>query len=133
MRVNKAKRTKAQGAFFSWVMQGLFTSIFFSLLAVFIVTMYVFFTDTVLDDATLKIIFTTAMLTSIFLGALFAAYKIKRNGLLLGLLVGAFYAGGAFVLHQFTSVNIGNELVSFTKILICMSAGLLGGVLGVNL
>lgn len=133
MRVNKKNKKNKQDAIVSWVFQGLFTSILISLLVVFVVTMYVFFSDIILTDATLKIIFTVTMLTSIFFGALLSAYQLKRNGLILGIVIGGLYAGTAILLSQFISVNIGAEMISLTKVLTCMGAGALGGMIGVNL
>lgn len=109
-------------------------SIFAILLSLFLLLIYaLILTYTNIPETTITPVVIIITAISILLGSIFSVRKIKKNGLINGGIVGLIYI---LTLYFTSSMCLVGFSISINSIIILISgivAGMLGGIIGVNL
>ena len=69
---------------------------------------------------------------SILLGSGIAGSKVKKKGLITGMMVGGIYILSIYLLSSIVSGNFGMSMFSIIMIVVGMVSGAFGGIIGVN-
>lgn len=134
MSVTRQVYNVPQEHFLFFVLWGVFMSAILSVLAIFMLTATIFFSDVAVDSKKIHLCLVSAMFLSIFAASLYSARKTGSRGWLTGLLIGGVYALLLLQLAGWLGQGAdGGMLLQSGKLLICMLTGALGGILGVNL
>lgn len=70
---------------------------------------------------------------SILVGSSISTLKIKKNGMLNGSLVGLIYITTIYIISSITGTGFGLNIYSIIMITSSIIAGMIGGIIGVNL
>lgn len=86
-----------------------------------------------LKESTIPLINTIIIILSISLGAIYAAIKIGEKGWLNGCIFGILYFLVLLLLNQFFIKEYILDIFYFSKFIIFVITGIIGGILGINL
>ena len=108
------------------------TIISFMTTIIFLLIFSVIFTYTNISESfiTPTIIVITAI--SIFIGSTISNYKMQKNGLLNGAIIGGIYLIGIYVISSIINQKFALSMQSIAMIISGMICGMFGGILGVN-
>ncbi|MCI8273841.1 MAG: TIGR04086 family membrane protein [Clostridia bacterium] len=112
------------------IIKGVVVSIIFTLIALFIFSIILTYTNISEQFISPVIIVTTAI--SIFIGSSIGNLKVEKNGLINGAMIGGIYL---ITLYLISSIINGNFNLSMQSIIIIISGmicGMFGGIIGVN-
>ena len=70
---------------------------------------------------------------SILIGSSLSTLRIKKNGLLNGALVGVIYILLIYIISSLTGSGFSLNIMSFIMLVSSIIAGMIGGIIGVNL
>ena len=112
------------------IIKGVIISIIFTLIALFIFSIILTYTNISESFITPVIIVVTAI--SIFIGSSIGNLKIKKSGLLNGALIGGLYLLSIYLLSGIINHNFGLTMQSVIIIVAGMACGMFGGIIGVN-
>lgn len=112
------------------IIKGVIISIIFTLIALFIFSIILTYTNISEQFITPVIIVTTAI--SIFIGSSIGNLKINKNGLLNGAIIGGVYLISLYLLSGIINKNFNLNMQSLIIIISGMICGMFGGVIGVN-
>lgn len=113
------------------ILKGSIISIVMSLAILFL--MAVLLTYTNIPESIIPIIIIVTSVISILTGSIFSTIKINRNGLLNGGIIGIIYIITIYIISSITIVGFHLNLKSMIMIVISVLAGMVGGIIGVNL
>jgi putative membrane protein (TIGR04086 family) len=115
------------------VIKGVFTGLFITLVCAACLSLIGLVTEDIFIDAYMQYLMVAITLMSIFIGSLFAAKCASSKGLIVGGLVGIVYV----LLAAGIGMHLGHETLSLlivaNKLAAGVAAGMLGGLIGVNL
>lgn len=112
------------------IIKGVIISIIFTLIALFIFSIILTYTNVSEQFITPVIIVTTAI--SIFIGSSIGNLKMNKNGLLNGALIGGIYLISLYLLSGIINKNFSINMHSLIIIISGMVCGMVGGIIGVN-
>ena len=112
------------------IAKGVIISIIFTLIILFIFSILLTYTNISESFITPVIIVTTAI--SIFIGSSIGNFKMKKNGLLNGAMIGGIYLISIYLLSGIINRNFSLTTQSFIIIGAGMVCGMFGGIIGVN-
>lgn len=90
-------------------------------------------TTTNISENTMTPVVITISGISILIGSSMSSFKIKKQGMLNGAMVGAIYMITIYVLSSILLTGFGINIKSITMIAVGMITGMIGGIIGVNL
>ena len=111
--------------------KGSIVSILLTMLLLFIFSVILTYTSLQETIITPVIIVITAI--SILIGSSISTLKIKKNGLLNGAIVGIIYILSIYLISGVTGTGFSLNLNSIIMIISSIIAGMVGGIIGVNL
>mgnify|MGYP004588915115 CR=1 FL=1 len=112
------------------VLKGLILSIIITLVSIFVFACIVTYTD--FSENTVAPIMIGITALSILIGTSFSTIKLNKNGLLSGGIIGILYMISLYILSS--TMGTGFELNINAIIMMCIgiTAGMIGGIIGVN-
>ena len=111
--------------------KGSIVSIITSLILLFIFALILTFTN--ISESTINPVIIVISGISILLGSSISTLKIRKNGLLNGGLVGLIYILTIYLLSSLTGSGFNINIYSIIMSIVSIIAGMLGGIIGVNL
>ena len=113
------------------IVKGSITSIILTLVLLFIFSIIVTYTNVKESIISPIIIIITSI--SILIGSSISSLKIKKNGLLNGAIVGIIYILTIYILSSIMGMGFKIDINSVLMIIFAIAAGMLGGIVGVNI
>ncbi|NLC87335.1 MAG: TIGR04086 family membrane protein [Clostridiaceae bacterium] len=113
------------------ILKGSITSIILTLILLFVFSIILTYTSVQENTINPVIIIITAI--SILVGSSISTLKIKKNGLLNGALVGIIYIFTIYIISSIAGAGFSINLSTIIMIIASIIAGMLGGIIGVNL
>lgn len=113
------------------IVKGSITAIISTLILLFIFSILLTYTKLQENIINPVIIIVTAI--SILIGSSISTLKIKKNGLLNGALVGIIYIVTIYFISSITGSGFACNINTIIMMLSSIIAGMLGGIIGVNL
>lgn len=131
MRVVPATNSRMTGGFFGSVVRGCFAAAIFVILATVLFAFITTFAE--IGETACQNVQAGVGIIGVFLGGIVAGRRSSSRGWLVGLIVGFLFALLYFIASDAPSAG-GSRLFSVGRQMLTISAaGLLGGILGVNL
>ena len=115
----------------SSITKGWGVAVVLSMISIFIYATILVNTD--VKESTIKPVLITISGISILIGSSISSLKIKKNGILNGVCVGAMYFVTLYLLSSIALCGFYLNLSALTMILVGMVLGGVGGTIGVNL
>lgn len=113
------------------ILKGIILSVLITLLGLLILAIVITYTN--VSESIIPIAVTIITAISILIGSFFSTINIQKNGLLNGFAVGFTYIVTIYVISSITSTGFTLTNTSFIMIISAILAGMLGGIIGVNL
>lgn len=113
------------------IIKGSVTAIILTLLLLLIFAIILTYTS--LKESVINPVIIVISVISILIGSSISTLKISKNGLLNGALVGIIYILTIYLLSSITSSGFGINLYSIIMMILSIIAGMIGGILGVNM
>lgn len=113
------------------ILKGIILSVLITLLGLLILAIVITYTNVSENVIPMAITIITAI--SILIGSFFSTINIQKNGLLNGFAVGFAYIATIYIISSITSTGFTLTNTSFIMIISAILAGMLGGIIGVNL
>ena len=113
------------------ILKGIILSVLITLLGLLILAIVITYTN--VSESIIPIAVTIITAISILIGSFFSTINIQKNGLLNGFAVGFTYIVTIYVISSITSTGFTLTNTSFIMIISVILAGMLGGIIGVNL
>lgn len=101
--------------------------------AMFLLIYAILLTSTNIPETTIKVVVITVSGISILIGSSVSSFKIKKNGIVNGALVGMIYIFTIYLLSSAIFVGFSLNLSSIIMIVVSILTGMIGGIIGVNL
>jgi putative membrane protein (TIGR04086 family) len=111
--------------------KGLIIEFLISLIFMFILSVLLSTTNLDEDIINSAIIFISAF--SILFGSFLSSKKLKLKGIAVGIIEGFFYMGILYIVSSILTSNFKIGMESIVMILIGISSGIIGGIIGANL
>ena len=113
------------------IAEGSIFAIVISLILLFIYANLLTYTN--ISEATMTPVVLTISGISILIGSSISSLKIKRQGMINGALVGLIYMIFIYLLSSIMFTGFGLDTKSIIMIIVGTVAGMIGGIIGVNL
>lgn len=113
------------------IIKGSSVSVGITILALFLFACLLTFTN--IQENTIVPVVIVISAISILIGSTICTRKVNKNGMLQGAVVGFLYIFTIYLLSSITGSGFGLTLDSIIMIIASMLAGLVGGVIGVNM
>lgn len=102
-----------------------------TLLLLFIFAVVLTYTN--IAESVIKPVIIIVTAISILIGSSLSTLKIKKNGLLNGAIVGFIYIFSLYIISSITGSGFNLNIISIVMIAASIAAGMVGGIIGVNL
>lgn len=102
-----------------------------TLLLLFIFAVVLTYTN--IAESVIKPVIIIVTAISILIGSSLSTLKIKKNGLLNGAIVGFIYIFSLYIISSITGSGFNLNIISIIMIAASVAAGMVGGIIGVNL
>ena len=113
------------------VIKGSVFAILISLILLFIYAIVLSYTD--ISETTMTPVIITVCAISILIGSSISSFKIKKQGMLNGALVGVIYVLFIYILSSIIVSGFMLNSKSIIMMILGIIAGMIGGIIGVNL
>ncbi len=113
------------------VLKGSIISLIINLIFLFIFALLLAYTN--IQERIIAPVVIVISAISILIGSSISSLKIKKNGLLNGGIIGFFYIASIYLLSSLTGAGFSLNLNSIIMIISSIIAGMIGGIIGVNL
>lgn len=113
------------------IAKGSIIAITFSIIALIIFS--VILTNTQLTENTINPVIMVITAISIFIGSIISVSKIEKKGIVNGAFVGLIYILAIYLLSSIVNSNFNLNLNSIILIAFSIIAGMIGGIIGVNI
>ena len=114
-----------------YILRGIIVSVLITLLGLLIFSIILTKTNT--SEATIFPVVVVITAISILIGSFIASGKIKNKGIVNGAIVGGCYMLVIYLLSSIMENSFSLNVQSFVTIIAAIMAGIIGGILGVNL
>ena len=115
----------------NYIIKGIIISIIFSLIS--LILFAVILTYTKVPESTINPVIIVLSTLSILIGSSLSTIKIRKNGLLNGLIVGATYTLMLYIISSIVNTGFAVNTYTILMIIIGIVAGIIGGIVGVNI
>jgi putative membrane protein, TIGR04086 family len=102
-----------------------------TLLLLFIFAVLLTYTN--IAESVIKPVIIIVTAISILIGSSLSTLKIKKNGLLNGAIVGFIYIFSLYIISSITGSGFNLNIISIIMLVASVVAGMVGGIIGVNL
>ena len=113
------------------IIKGSITAIVITLILLFIFSIILTYTS--IKESTMSPVVIVITAVSILIGSSISTLKIKKMGLVNGALVGLIYILTIYVISSITGLGFALQLQTIIMMLAAIGAGMIGGIIGVNL
>lgn len=113
------------------IFKGSIISIIFTLILLFIFSIVLTYTS--ISENVISPVIIVISSISILIGSSISTMKIKKNGLINGLLVGLIYMLSIYIISSLINTGFAITTTSIIMILSGIGAGIIGGIVGVNI
>ena len=113
------------------ILKGSVTSILLTIILLFIFAIILTYTNLQENIMPAVVIIITAI--SILIGSSISTLKIKKNGLLNGAMVGIIYILSIYLISSIIGMDFSCNTNSIIMMVVGIVAGMIGGIIGVNL
>lgn len=113
------------------IIKGSITAIVITLILLFIFSIILTYTS--IKESTMSPVVIIITAVSILIGSSISTLKIKKMGLVNGALVGLIYILTIYVISSITGSGFALQLQTIIMMLSAIGAGMIGGIIGVNL
>lgn len=114
-----------------YILRGIIVSVLITMLGLLIFSIILTKTNTA--EATIFPVVVVITAISILIGSFIASGKIKNKGIVNGAIVGGCYMLVIYLLSSIMGNSFSLNVQSFVTIIAAIMAGIIGGILGVNL
>ena len=114
-----------------YILRGIIVSVLITMLGLLIFSIILTKTNT--SEATIFPVVVVITAISILIGSFIASGKIKNQGIVNGAIVGGCYMLVIYLLSSIMGNSFSLNVQSFVTIIAAIMAGIIGGILGVNL
>lgn len=114
-----------------YILRGIIVSVLITMLGLLIFSIILTKTNT--SEATIFPVVVVITAISILIGSFIASGKIKNKGIVNGAIVGGCYMLVIYLLSSIMGNSFSLNVQSFVTIIAAIMAGIIGGILGVNL
>ena len=114
-----------------YILRGIIVSVLITMLGLLIFSIILTKTNT--SEATIFPVVVVITAISILIGRFIASGKIKNKGIVNGAIVGGCYMLVIYLLSSIMGNSFSLNVQSFVTIIAAIMAGIIGGILGVNL
>lgn len=114
-----------------YILRGIIVSVLITMLG--LLTFSIILTKTNTSEATIFPVVVVITAISILIGSFIASGKIKNKGIVNGAIVGGCYMLVIYLLSSIMGNSFSLNVQSFVTIIAAIMAGIIGGILGVNL
>lgn len=118
---------------YSCIGQGVLRAIILTLISLMAYTLLTSVGNLEIKESTFSVVFIAITLVSVLYGSGIASRKAEENGWLIGMLVGICYIILIYIVSMIAGRQVSFGLKDFFRILLCVLAGTLSGMLGINL
>lgn len=101
--------------------------------AIFLLIYAILLTSTNISENTMTAVVITVSGVSILIGSSISSFKIKKQGIINGALVGLIYITALYLLSSIIFVGFEFNLSSIIMLVVSIITGMIGGIIGVNL
>lgn len=101
--------------------------------AIFLLIYAILLTSTNISESTMTAVVITVSGVSILIGSSISSFKIKKQGIINGALVGLIYITALYLLSSIIFVGFEFNLSSIIMLVVSIITGMIGGIIGVNL
>lgn len=115
------------------IVAGVMMSLAISVLAVIFLSVYFLLLESPIFERNLQYVIVGITMISIFIGSVYATFKMESKGLIAGLIIGFGYVSVSILIGLYVAQDNSSIGVILNKYLAGMAAGALGGLVGVNL
>lgn len=116
---------------FLTILKGSLIAILITLILLLIISALLTFTS--IPEGTIPIMLIIASAISIIIGSIISSKKLSKRGILNGMIVGIIYIICIYLLSSIFITGFSMNLKSLIMIITSAIAGMLGGIIGVNL
>ncbi|SHI03323.1 TIGR04086 family membrane protein [Sporanaerobacter acetigenes] len=114
-----------------YILKGLAVSYIITFAMILIISLLLTYTS--LKESTIPIINTIAMIGSIVCGSIYLTLNTGEKGWLNGMLIGFLYFLILLILNKTFIKTFSFNTYSFSKLMISLVTGIIGGMIGINL
>ncbi len=115
------------------IIAGVMMSLAISAFAVIFLSVFFLVLESSFVERNLQYVIVGITMISIFLGSVYATFKVESKGLIVGLIIGLCYVSVSILIGFYVSQDNLSIGVLLNKYLAGIAAGGLGGLVGVNL
>ena len=112
------------------IIKGLVLSLIITFILLFIFAVLMTYTN--INESVVDTVIIVITAISILIGSSIGNYKIKKNGLINGGIIGSSYILTIYIISSLLNWQFGLSFQSIVMIVIWMFFGILGGIIGVN-
>lgn len=128
--ITSERKTKEDGNF-TRIIKGSLLSIILTTICLIIFSIILAYTN--IPESTMVPVITIITAISILVGSIISVSKIEKKGILNGALVGLIYILAIYIVSSIVKGNFGININSVILIISAVVAGMLGGIIGVNI
>lgn len=113
------------------VFKGIVISILITLFLLFLFSIVLTYTN--VGENVIPVVIIIATIISILIGSSISTIKIKKNGILNGGIIGLIYILSIYLISSIVHVGFGVNIYAIIMIILSILAGMIGGIVGVNM
>lgn len=113
------------------IFKGIVLSFFSTLIVLFLFSIILTYTN--IAESVIPVVIIIATIISILIGSSISTIKIKKNGILNGGIIGCIYILGIYLVSSVAQVGFALNMYSIIMIILSILAGMIGGIVGVNI
>lgn len=117
--------------FFGSIAKGVGVSFIFTIITLSIFSCLLVYTN--LSENLIQPVVIGITAISIFLGAFISNRKMRKNGILNGILIGVIYIGLIYIISSVVNNNFSISIGTIIMILLGILGGATGGIIGINI
>lgn len=111
--------------------KGILISILVTLLAIFIFSILLTYTD--ISERVIPIVIIIMTFISILIGSIISMRKVSNNGMINGAIIGGTYVMLLYLISSILNTGFGLNVYTIIMIIAGIISGVIGGIIGVNL
>ena len=116
---------------FNNIFKGIIISFILTLLLLFLFSIILTYTN--IDENTIAPVIIIVTVISILIGSSISTTKIKKNGIVNGGIIGLIYILTIYIISSLTRTGFSLNVYSIIMIIFSIMAGMIGGIVGVNI
>ncbi len=115
------------------IIAGVIMSLAISVFAVVFLSVFLLIAESSFIEYHLQYVIVGITMASIFIGSVYATYKVESKGLIMGIIIGFCYVSLSIIISVYVTQDSLSIWTTLNKYMAGIAAGALGGLVGVNL